>query len=98
MQLGLVSVGNEYHHHHPLLHIKTTTTEHEKVSLSEVFKDDLAPQINWTLFASFEEDKTYRKQGKWKAYKYKRVILYDNTNINLHQPSDAENQRNTYSM
>ena len=64
----------------------------------EKLKRVLATRIEWTLFASFDEDKTYRKEGKWEAYKDKRVILYDNTNIKLHQPSDAENQRNTYSM
>jgi hypothetical protein len=59
----------------------------------------LALRLRWPRFASFEEDKTYRKQEeKWEAYKGKRVIMYDNTNVRMKQPSDAEAQRATYSM
>jgi hypothetical protein len=45
-----------------------------------------------------EEDTTFRKNGKWEAYNGKRVVMFDNTNIDIHQPTEAESQLNTYSL
>ena len=58
----------------------------------------LASRQEWPRYATYNEDKIYRTKGKWDAYENKRVVMYDNTNINIRKPSDAENQRNTYSL
>jgi DDE superfamily endonuclease len=52
----------------------------------------------WPRYVSMNEDNTYRKDKKWDDYKGKRVIMFDNTNINMYQPSDAAAQRATYSL
>jgi hypothetical protein len=52
----------------------------------------------WPTYASLDEDETYRKDFKWEAYLGRRVVMYDNTNIRMMQPSDAETQRVTYSL
>jgi hypothetical protein len=58
----------------------------------------LEARKNWPRFVSIDEDQTYRKPFKWDAYQGKRVVMYDNTNITMKQPSDAEAQRATYSL
>jgi hypothetical protein len=58
-------------------------------------------QSQWPLYASYasyNEDKTYWKVIKWDAYDGKRLIMFDNTNIIIRQPSDAEAQRSTYPL
>jgi hypothetical protein len=52
----------------------------------------------WPRYVTMKEDETYRKSDKWEAYKGKRVIMFDNTNIIVRQPSNADAQRITYSL
>jgi hypothetical protein len=71
-------------------------------TLREVFdkKLDMVLRVrrSWPTFASLNEDELYRKSFKWDAYLGRRVIMYDNTNIKIKQPSDPETQRTTYSL
>jgi hypothetical protein len=50
----------------------------------------------WPKYVSLQEDETYRNKSKWSAYDGKRVVMYDNTNIKINQPSCAEAQCATY--
>jgi hypothetical protein len=52
----------------------------------------------WPRYVTMQEDKTYRKQEKWEPYEDKRVIMFDNTNIMVRVPSNADAQRCTYSL
>jgi hypothetical protein len=53
----------------------------------------------WPRYATKKEDELYRKQdGKWDAYVGKRVVMFDNTNIIIKKPGNAEAQRSTYSV
>jgi hypothetical protein len=61
-------------------------------------KTVLLAKSEWPLYASYNEDITYRKEGKWDGYESKRVIMFDNTDIIMQQPTDAEAQRSTYSL
>jgi DDE superfamily endonuclease len=58
----------------------------------------LLARARWPKFVSFQDDVTYRKDFKWDAYDGKRVVFFDNTNIPMRKPSDAEAQRATYSL
>ena len=53
---------------------------------------------SWPRYASFEEDQALMKQ-KWKErYKGVRVVMWDDTNVNLsYKPGGADEQRLTYS-
>jgi DDE superfamily endonuclease len=55
--------------------------------------------IRWPRFVTFDEDIEYRKQ-KWSDYYYgKRIIMWDNTNVNItFKPSLFDIQRCTYSQ
>jgi hypothetical protein len=71
-------------------------------TLRTIFDSKLAIHINcvmsWPRFVSYEEDKLYRKQKWSETYKQRRIIMWDNTNINFcFKPSSADVQRNTYS-
>jgi DDE superfamily endonuclease len=47
---------------------------------------------------TFKEDEALRKE-KWNdEYKGRRLVMWDNTDIKIYQPSDANNQRQTYSQ
>jgi hypothetical protein len=51
----------------------------------------------WPFFATHEEDKLLRAE-RWKdRYSDKRIVFWDNTNINIPTPSDASLNRRTYS-
>jgi hypothetical protein len=52
----------------------------------------------WPQYVSLQEDETHRKKGKWDDYNGKRVVMFDNTNVKISQPSDSEAQRSTYSL
>jgi hypothetical protein len=52
----------------------------------------------WPRYVTMKEDETYCKPDKWEAYEGKRVIMFDNTNIIVRQPSNADAQRITYSL
>jgi hypothetical protein len=56
----------------------------------------LKARCEWPRYVSVKEDETYRKQDKWIEYEGRRVIMFDNTNINMRQPSCSEAQRATY--
>jgi hypothetical protein len=58
----------------------------------------LATRQLWPAYVSLLEDETYRKENKWDAYLGKRIVMYDNTNIKMTQPSFAEAQHATYSL
>ena len=51
---------------------------------------------SWQRYVSFEEDFELMKE-KWKdKYEGKRVVMWDDTNVNLaYQPSGADEQRLT---
>ena len=55
-------------------------------------------RLLWPLFATYEEDKLFRKD-QWNINEYdnKRIIMHDNTNIDLYKPGTGEAQRLTYS-
>jgi len=56
-----------------------------------------AARRRWPLFASYEEDIALRSE-KWKTkYDGKRVIMWDDTNVNAPSPQDAETNRHWYS-
>jgi DDE superfamily endonuclease len=52
----------------------------------------------WPLFLSFEED-TRLRDDRWNEYygNESRIIMWDNTNVPMFQPSLANSQRITYS-
>ena len=51
----------------------------------------------WPTYVTTEEDEQLRNE-RWNIYyKNKRVVMWDNTNIKLHKPSNSEAQRNTFS-
>ena len=53
----------------------------------------------WPRFVSFDEDHTLMKQTWKDKYKDKRIIMWDDTNVNFcFMPSGADEQRLTYSM
>jgi hypothetical protein len=58
----------------------------------------LRTRMAWPRYVTMAEDCTYRQQDKWEAYDGKRVIMFDNTNIIIRVPSNADAQRNTYSL
>jgi DDE superfamily endonuclease len=52
---------------------------------------------SWPIYATIEEDMRLR-QAKWTdRYGNERVVMWDNTNVPLYQPSSPDAQRNTYS-
>jgi DDE superfamily endonuclease len=53
--------------------------------------------VRWPRFVSFAEDNKFHKQ-KWDDYYFgKRVIMWENTNVNItFKPSVFETQRSTY--
>jgi hypothetical protein len=55
--------------------------------------------VTWPRYAYHEEDVQLRS-SKWKErYEGKRIIMWDNTNVNLMgKPTDADLQRLTYSL
>ena len=60
-------------------------------------KKNLNIRTKWPAFATYDEDRLFRNKDKWNAYDNQRVVMYDNTNIQLRQPSCANCQRRTYS-
>jgi hypothetical protein len=74
------------------------------VTLREIFdnKTDIVKRccfLQWPRFVSFDEDISHRKQ-KWDDFYYgKRLVMWDNTNINMcFKPTVFETQRITYSQ
>ena len=69
--------------------------------LRELFQTKLDIMLNcrenWPRYATYLEDSALRSHRWDSAYAGKRVVFWDNTNINLSKPSDADAQRNTYS-
>ena len=51
----------------------------------------------WPTYATIQEDEKLRNDRWNKYYSNQRVVMWDNTNIKLHKPSNAEAQRNTFS-
>ena len=53
----------------------------------------------WPTYVSYNEDHALAKQ-RWKdKFKGKRIVMWDDTNVNFaYQPSGADEQRLTYSM
>ena len=69
--------------------------------LREVFDSKLQIAIEcrlrWPRYCRLREDEQLR-QSHWNdTYGGTRVVMWDNTNINLPKPQDAEAQRNTWS-
>lgn len=69
--------------------------------LRRIFKHRLKLLYNcrntWPRFLTLKEDEKLRS-GRWESsYSKKRVIFWNNTDVRLTKPSDAELQRNTYS-
>lgn len=57
----------------------------------------LHARLCWPFFATYEEDVTLRAE-KWKnRYPGKRIVFWDDTNINIPAPRDASLNRRTYS-
>ena len=56
-------------------------------------------RISWPRYASYNEDHTLTKQ-KWRdKFEGKRIVMWDDTNVNLtYKPSGADEQRLTYSL
>jgi hypothetical protein len=73
-----------------------------EVTLRKVFnkkiKLALTARQQWPSYVSMLEDELFRKENRWEAYNGRRVVMYDNTNIKMNQPSCAEAQRATYSL
>lgn len=60
-------------------------------------KIELEARLRWPLFVTLEEDRALMSDN-WKAeYPNRRVIFWDNTNVNIPSPSDAAINRETYS-
>jgi hypothetical protein len=70
--------------------------------LREVFDKKLEMVMKamkeWPRYCSYKEDEMNRQKEKWSSYNGQRVIMFDNTKINIRQPTDAEAQRSTYSV
>jgi hypothetical protein len=70
-------------------------------SLGRIFDSKQAIHLHcrrrWPIFVNFDEDAKLRKEYWNDEYAGKRLIMWDNTDVNIYQPSDADNQRNTYS-
>jgi hypothetical protein len=51
-------------------------------------------------YVTMEEDESYSKQDdeKWEKYEGKRIIMFDNANVIIITPNNAEAQRVTYSL
>ena len=58
----------------------------------------ISTRKRWPMFATYLEDVTFRDREKWRSYDNQRVIMYDNTNVPICQPSCADSQRRTYSQ
>ena len=72
-------------------------------SLQRIFQYKLgvakACRQSWPHYASYNEDHALMKQKWMDKYKEQRVVMWDDTNINLaFQPSGTDEQRFTYSM
>jgi hypothetical protein len=72
--------------------------------LREVFDNKLSMVLNvrntcWPLLATQEECLKYRNR-MWDEYNgtEARIIMWDNTNINMFKPSSSHSQRCTYSL
>jgi hypothetical protein len=52
----------------------------------------------WPIFVTYKEDEKLRKQQWNDEYQGRRLIMWDNTNVPIYKPSDANNQRQTYSL
>jgi hypothetical protein len=63
-------------------------------------KKVLSVRSAWPRYVTIQEDETYRNNitGKWIAYEGRRVVMFDNTIVNMIQPSDGGAQRATYSL
>lgn len=69
--------------------------------LKKVFRKKLAlvkrARDSWPAYVSMEIDAKLRSE-KWnERYGGKRVVMWDNTNVNMPKPRDARMQRQTYS-
>ena len=62
-------------------------------------KDEKRCREQWPLYVSYKEDHSLTKQ-KWRdKFEGKRVVMWDDTNVDLtFQPSGADEQRLTYSL
>jgi hypothetical protein len=54
-------------------------------------------RINWPKYLTFKEDLDLRGPRWDSSYSDKRIVFWDNTDIRIVTPSDADVQRNTYS-
>ena len=58
----------------------------------------LSCRASWPKYVSYEEDANFRNDEWDEKYEGKRVIMWDDTNIDFQfKPSDSEEQRITYS-
>jgi hypothetical protein len=60
-------------------------------------KKVLAARKRWPLFASFEEDLALRGPNWKHKHVGKRIIMWDDTNVNAPRPQDAEINRHLFS-
>jgi hypothetical protein len=78
---------------------KYTTSER---TLRRIFDSKIEIHLKirnkWPVFVTFKEDEQFRKQHWNDEYKGRRLIMWDNTDVKMYQPSDADNQRKTYSL
>lgn len=51
----------------------------------------------WPIFVTYQEDAILRKQHWNDEYRGRRLVMWDNTNVRMYQPTDGDNQRKTYS-
>lgn len=52
----------------------------------------------WPPYVTLNEDEALRREYWNKTYQGKRIIMWDNTCINLPKPQDSDAQRNTFSV
>ena len=57
----------------------------------------LTARRRWPKYATMQEDAKLRNKSWDLNYKDKRIVMWDNTGIRLHKPTDALLQRMTYS-
>jgi hypothetical protein len=70
-------------------------------SLLIIFNDKmrivLESRKKWPMFATYNEDIKLQSRRWDQYYSNRRVIFWDNTNIDLVMPSDFDDQQNTFS-
>jgi hypothetical protein len=63
-------------------------------------KEQMALDIreDWPKYTNFDEDIALQRKGKWSDFfDNSRIVMWDMTDVSIHQPSSAESSRLTYS-